>query len=260
MTVVLVAFCAVLGLLIGSFLNVVIWRVPRGESVASPPSACPACNNRIRPYDNVPVVSWLLLRRRCRDCDEPISARYPAVEAATAVAFGVMAAYLGAVAHLPAFLYLTAIAIALALIDIDVHRLPNAIVLPSYVVGGVLLAVPSLVAGDYGQLLRAAIGAVVLYVFYFVLVLVYPAGMGFGDVKLAGVLGMYLAWLGWAELAVGAFLGFLLGGVLGGLLLLTRKARRKSKIPFGPFMLLGAFGGIFLGDAVAGWYLGTMGL
>ena len=148
----------------------------------------------------------------------------------------------------------------MTLIDLDVHRLPNAIVLPSYVAGGVLLAVPSLIDGDYGQLLRAAIGAAVLYAFYFGLVLVYPSGMGFGDVKLAGVLGMYLAWLGWAELAVGAFAGFLLGGLLGGLLLVTRKAGRKSKIPFGPFMLLGAFVGIFIGNPVADWYLGTMGL
>ena len=260
MTAVLVALCAVLGLLIGSFLNVVIWRVPRGESVVSPPSACPACGNPVRPRDNVPVVSWLLLKKRCRDCGGPISGRYPAVEAGTAATFAVVAGYFGLVVELPAFLYLAAIAIALALIDLDVHRLPNAIVLPSYVVGGVLLAVPSLVDGDYSQLLRAVIGLAALYAFYFGLVLVYPAGMGFGDVKLAGVLGMYLAWLGWAELVVGAFLGFLLGGVLGGLLLVTRKAGRKSKIPFGPFMLLGAFGGIFFGDAVADWYLATMGL
>jgi leader peptidase (prepilin peptidase)/N-methyltransferase len=259
-TVVLVAFCAVLGLAIGSFLNVVIWRVPRGESIASPPSACPGCDTPIRPRDNVPVVSWLLLRRRCRDCGEPISARYPAVEAGTAVAFAGVAAYFGLVAHLPAFLYLTAIAIALALIDVDVHRLPNAIVLPSYIVGAALLAAPSLIEGDYGQLARAAIGAVALYAFYFVLVLVYPSGMGFGDVKLAGLLGMYLAWLGWAELAVGAFGGFLIGGVAGLGLMLSGKAGRKSKIPFGPYMLIGAFAGIFFGDAVAGWYLATMGL
>ena len=256
----LVAACALVGLVIGSFLNVVIWRVPRGESVVSPPSACPGCHRPIRARDNVPVVSWLLLRGRCRDCDEPISARYPLVEAGTAVAFAGVAAYFGAVWQLPAFLYLTAIAIALALIDIDVHRLPNAIVLPSYVVGGVLLAVPSLVAGDYGQLLRAALAAAALYTFYFVLVLVYPSGMGFGDVKLAGVLGMYLGWLGWGELVVGAFLAFLVGGIVGGALMVSGKAGRKTKIPFGPYMLVGAFGGIFFGDALVGWYLDTMGL
>ena len=260
LTVVLVVLSSILGLLIGSFLNVVIWRVPRGESVARPPSACPACHHPVRPRDNIPVVSWLLLRGQCRDCKEPISGRYPAVEAGTALAFGVTATHFGPVAHLPAFLYLTAIAIALALIDIDVHRLPNAIVLPSYVVGGVLLAVPSVISSDGGQLLRAAIGAAALYGLYFALVLVYPGGMGYGDVKLAGVLGMYLAWLGWGELAVGAFLAFLIGGLVGVALMLGGKAGRKSKIPFGPYMLVGAFGGIFFGDAIAGWYLAAMGL
>lgn len=260
MTTLLVAASAVLGLVIGSFLNVVIWRVPRGESVVSPPSACPACGSPVRPRDNVPVLSWILLTRRCRDCGAPISARYPSVEAGTAALFAVTAASIGLSWELPAFLYLAAVSVALALIDIDVHRLPDTIVLPSYLVGGALLAGASLVNQDYGQILRAAIGMAALWLLYFVLALVYPGGMGFGDVKLAGVLGMYLAWLGWAELAVGSFLAFLLGGVVGGVLMAVKRAGRKSKIPFGPFMLLGAYGGIFFGDAVAGWYLGTLGL
>ena len=214
----------------------------------------------VRPRDNVPVISWLLLRRRCRDCDKPISPRYPAVEVGTAIAFGVVAANFGPVPHLPAYLYLTAVAIALTLIDIDVHRLPNAIVLPSYVVGAILLTTASLIEGNDGQLLRAAIGCAVLFAFYFALILVYPAGMGFGDVKLAGVLGMYLAWLGWAELAVGSFLGFLCGGLAGVALLVVGTAGRKSKIPFGPHMLVGAFLAIFFADPIGGWYLNTMGL
>ena len=255
-----VAFVTVLGLLIGSFLNVIVWRVPRGESVISPPSACPSCHNPVRPRDNVPVISWLLLRARCRDCDERIDGRYPAVEAGTAVAFGVVAAHLGMVGHLPAFLYLTAIAIALALIDIDVHRLPNAIVLPSYVLGGLLLTIPSAIAGNPGQLLRAAVGLTTLVSFYYALVLIYPAGMGLGDVKLAGVLGLYLGWLGWAELVVGAFLGFLVGGLAGAALMVSGKAGRKSKIPFGPHMLVGAFLAIFFAGPIAGWYLGATNL
>jgi leader peptidase (prepilin peptidase)/N-methyltransferase len=260
MSAYLVAVCAVLGLLIGSFLNVVVWRVPRGESVVSPPSACPACGAPIRPRDNIPVVSWLLLRSKCRDCGSPISARYPAVEAGTAALFAVTAAYFGLVWQLPAYLYLAAIAVALALIDLDVHRLPDKIVLPSYLVGGALLAGASVAAGDYQPLLRAAIGLAGMWLMYLLLALVYPGGMGFGDVKLAGVLGMYLAWLGWSELAVGAFLAFLLGGVVGGGLMAVRRAGRKSKIPFGPFMLLGAYGGIFFGEAVGDWYLGVLGL
>ena len=260
MTALLITGCAVLGLAVGSFLNVVIWRVPRDESVVSPPSACPQCGHALRPRDNVPVLSWLLLRGRCRDCAAPVSARYPLVEAGTAVLFAATAAWFGPSWELPAFLYRAAITVALALIDLDVHRLPDKIVLPSYLVGGVLLAGASLLNGDPGQILRAAIGLAALWLLYFLLALIYPGGMGFGDVKLAGVLGMYLAWLGWAELLVGGFLGFVLGGVVGAALMAFKRAGRKSKIPFGPFMLAGAYAGIVLGQPIAGWYLGTLGL
>lgn len=251
----LVALCAAVGLAVGSFLNVVVWRVPRGESVVSPPSACPACGHRIRPWDNVPVVSWLVLRGRCRDCGARIAAWYPLVEAGTALLFGVVAWWAGPVWHLPAFLYLAAVAVALTLIDLEHHRLPDRIVLPSYVVGAVLLAVPALVAGDPGQLVRAGVGAVALFTFYFLLAFAYPAGMGFGDVKLAGVLGMYLGWLGWGSLVVGAFAAFVVGGLFAVGLLLTRRAHRKSGVPFGPWMLLGAAVGIAAGDAIWQGYL-----
>lgn len=252
--------CGVLGLLVGSFLNVVIWRVPRGESVASPPSACPSCEHRIRPVDNVPVVSWLLLSGRCRDCGARISARYPAVELGTALLFGLTAWHFGPGWHLPAFLYLVAVGIALALIDLDVHRLPNAIVLPSYLAAGVLLGGAALLEGEPQVLLRTALAGAVLYAFYFVLALVYPAGMGFGDVKLAGVLGMYLGFLGWGQVVAGGFLGFLLGGLVGIVLMLAGRAGRKSKIPFGPFMLVGAGIAVFFGGSLVDWYLGLVGL
>ena len=254
----LAVICGVLGLLVGSFLNVVIWRVPRGESVVSPPSHCPACGKEVRPRDNIPVVSWLLLRGRCRDCREPISVRYWLVEAATSAAFVATTLRLGLDAALPAFLYLAAISVALALIDIDTQRLPNAIVLPSYVVGVVLLGAAAVGQSSYGDLLRAGLGMAALYGFYFGLALLYPAGMGFGDVKLAGVLGLYLGWLGWAELIAGGFLGFLLGGLVGGVLMMARRAGRKSKIPFGPFMLGGAFIAVLWGGALADLYLDSL--
>jgi leader peptidase (prepilin peptidase)/N-methyltransferase len=255
-----IALCFVVGLLIGSFLNVVIWRVPRGESVVSPPSHCPGCDRPIRPRDNVPVVSWLLLRGRCRDCHEPISARYPAVELLTGLLFALMAWRTGPAWDLPAFIYLAAIGVALALIDIDVHRLPNAIVLPSYAVVALLLLAPAVVDGRWDDLVRALLGGVVLFAGYFLLVFIHPAGMGFGDVKLAGVLGAYLGWVGWGALAVGAFLGFLLGGLYGAMLLVLRRAGRKSAIPFGPFMLLGALIGVLAGQQLADGYFKIMGL
>ena len=259
MTAVLLAFAGVLGLAIGSFLNVVVWRVPRGESVVHPPSACPRCGHAIRGRDNIPVVSWLVLRGRCRDCGLPISARYPLVELGTGVLFVLTAWFAGLHWILPALLYLAAISVALALIDIDVKRLPDAIVLPSYVVAIVLLALASANPGgepDWSALLRALAGGAALFVVYFVMVLVYPAGMGFGDVKLAGVLGLYLGWFGWGSLFVGWFAAFLLGGLFSVGLMIAGRAGRKSGIPFGPWMLAGAAVGIVLGEPLTQWYLG----
>lgn len=254
----------VFGALIGSFLNVVVWRVPQGLSVVRPPSACPSCGHEIAWYDNIPIVSWLVLRARCRSCGAHISVRYPLVEAGTGLAFALVvgAAYLGMYpfAVLPAILYWAAVGIALTLIDLDHHRLPNAIVLPSYPITAILLILASIVTGEYDRLLSAAIGAAVLFALYWLLAIGYPGGMGFGDVKLAGVLGMLLGWVGWAALIVGGFSAFVLGGVVGVLLMLGRRATRKSRIPFGPFMIAGAWIGVFAGDAIARVYLTSTGI
>ena len=269
--VTLIISAGVLGTIIGSFLNVVVWRLPRGESLSHPGSACPKCGHPIRWWDNIPVASWLALRGKCRDCSALISTRYPAVEAFTGlffagIAWWILAGGLPVTDDLPvilataAFLYLAAISVALALIDLDVHRLPNKIVLPAYIVGLVLLGSSSILAGDFDQLIRTVIGGAVLFVAYFVMAIAYPAGMGFGDVKLAGVLGLYLAWLGWGELAVGAFAAFVLGGVFSLVLLLLKKVSRKSGIPFGPWMLAGAWVGTFAGGIISERYLALFGL
>jgi leader peptidase (prepilin peptidase)/N-methyltransferase len=180
------------------------------------------------------------------------------VELSTAAVFVCLALRIGLEPELPAFLYLGAIGVALTMIDIDVKRLPNAIVLPSYVVAAVLLGFAAAVDGSFPDYLRAGLGGAVLFGLYFLLAFIYPAGMGFGDVKLAGVLGIYLGWLGWAEVVSGAFLGFLFGGVVGAALLAVRKAGRKTQIPFGPYMLLGAFVAILAGDALADLYLDSL--
>ena len=255
---VLLALAAgLLGLLIGSFLNVVVHRVPAGLSVVSPPSACPSCSTPIRPRDNVPVLGWLLLRGRCRDCATPISARYPLVELGAAVLFAVMALRFGPDPVLPAYLYLAAVGLALALIDLDCRRLPDALTLPSYPVGAALLGAAALAGSSSGSLLRALLGGALMFAVYFLLCLAYPAGMGFGDVKLSGVLGLYLGWLGWGVLAVGLFLGFLLGGVLGIALIATGRGGRKSTLPFGPFMLGGALVAVLVGQQLADAYAGV---
>ncbi|AYG05279.1 prepilin peptidase [Gryllotalpicola protaetiae] len=264
----------IFGSLIGSFLNVVVYRVPAGLSIVSPPSACPRCGEPIKGYDNIPLLSWLMLRAKCRHCGESISARYPLVELGTGLAFAAVAVWFAltqwqatdaahltaSILSLVAFLYLAAISIALALIDLDTHKLPNAIVLPSYLVGGVLLGAASVVTRDWAQLVTMLAGGAALFALYFVIAFISPRGMGFGDVKLAGVLGLFLGHLGVAQLVVGAFAAFLLGGLFAIVLLVARRAGRKSGIPFGPWMLAGAWLGAIAGAPLAGAYLSLIGL
>jgi len=250
-------FAGVFGLAVGSFLNVVIYRVPRGESVVRPPSKCPSCGNLIRPRHNIPVIGWLVLRGRCYDCQAPISRRYPLVEATTAALFAALTWRLLATDipwALPAYLYLAAAGIALSMIDIDVKRLPDAIVLPSYAVVAVLLTVASAGSGDWWSLVRAALGAAALFAFYFGLAFAYPAGMGFGDVKLAGVLGALMGYLSWPALLVGTFGAFLLGSIVGVALILSSRGGRKTAIPFGPFMIAAALITVF----ASGWLAGGL--
>jgi leader peptidase (prepilin peptidase) / N-methyltransferase len=270
---VLVALAGVLGLVVGSFLNVVIYRVPAGLSIVHPPSACPNCHHPIRYRDNVPLISWMILRGKCRDCGSPISARYPLIELATAVTFAAVASIsliawnenpeksAGVFAlELVAFLYLAAISIALAAIDLDVQRLPDVIVLPAYIVAGVLFTAAALLSADPSRLILTAIGGASLFVAYFLMWFFKPGGMGYGDVKLAGVLGIYLGWLGLGNLLVGAFAPFLLGGLFAVAMMIARRAGMKSKIPFGPWMLLGAWVGISAGQPIFDLYLHAVGL
>jgi leader peptidase (prepilin peptidase)/N-methyltransferase len=284
MTALVGTLSGALGLIIGSFLNVVSWRVPRGESIVTPPSACPGCGHRIRSRDNVPVVSWLLLRGRCRDCHAAISPHYPVVEVLTGAAFVMIALWLappivhaaglagpgladpqpavlaGRILELVAFLYLSAITVVLSDIDVSVRRLPNAIVLPSYLVGAVLLTASALLLGQPERLGIAAIGMVGSFIFYLIPALVYPAGMGFGDVKLAGVLGLFLGYLGWAQLVVGIAAAFVVGAIVGITILAVRRVGRQTPIPFGPWMFAGAWIGIFGGLPLASGYLQLVGL
>jgi leader peptidase (prepilin peptidase)/N-methyltransferase len=249
---------ALLGLATGSFLNVVIHRVPRGESLVRPASRCPGCRSPIRYRHNIPVVGWLMLRGRCADCGKPISARYPLVEIATAVLFLAVTLQLTRMhllAALPAYLYFAAIGLALAVIDVEWRRLPNAIVLPSYPVLAILLIVASAVQGDWWPLARAGIGAAALFLFFLAIAMVHPAGLGFGDVKLAGIVGGVLAYVSWPALIIGAFGGFLLGALVGVAVLVSRRGGRKTAIPFGPFMIAGALAALPIAAPLAQSYL-----
>ena len=235
-----------LGAVIGSFLNVVVHRLPRGESLARPGSHCPGCGAAVRPYDNVPVLSWLALRGRCRDCGEPISPRYPLVELLTAVVFTAVAAVRGLDEGLLLELVLAAALITVAAIDLDHRIIPNKVLLPVAVYG---LAVAAVIrTDDLPELLIAAAAA---FLVLLLAALAYPAGMGMGDVKLAGVMGLYLG-----RAVAPALLAAFLAGTVVGLAIIAREgtAARKKGVPFGPFLALGGIVGLLCGPELVDLY------
>lgn len=253
-------YIGIFGAMIGSFLNVVAYRVPLKRSIISPPSACTECSMPIKRYDNIPVLSWVILHGRCRNCQTSISPRYPIVELTTGIVFAVVSLkflhHSGSVVYLLiAFLYLAAMSIVLTLIDLETHTLPNALVLPGYLVGAIFLGAAGIATGDYGAMLRGAIGAAALWLLYFLMAIAYPDGMGFGDVKFAGVLGLFLGYLGWDSLITGGFAAFIFGGLFALSLVLLRKKDLKSGIPFGPWMVTGAWVGVFFGTSIVQSYL-----
>jgi leader peptidase (prepilin peptidase) / N-methyltransferase len=244
-----IAVAAVLGAMIGSFLNVVIWRLPLGESLVTPGSHCPACDAPVKPYDNVPVVSWLLLRGRCRSCGAPISPRYPIVELITAACFGAVVAVRGFDADLWLELPFVACLIALAGIDLDHKLLPNKIVYPMAVYG---LAISLIVAtDDFPEHVIAGVGA---FAFLLIAVLAYPAGMGMGDVKLGGAMGLFLG-----VSVIPALLAAFLTGTVFGLAVIAREgaAARKKAVPFGVFLAIGGLVGVLAGPELIDFYEST---
>jgi leader peptidase (prepilin peptidase)/N-methyltransferase len=248
--------CAAFGLCVGSFLNVVIHRVPKRESVVRPRSHCPACGVQIAERDNVPVVSWVLLRGRCRACDERIPLRYPLVEVGTAVLFAAAAVRFGASWQLPAFCIFFASLLAVSVIDLDLYIIPNRVVYPTLFITAPLLALAAAAEGTWGQLRNAAIGGAVGFGLLLVIHVAMPRGMGFGDVRLAGVIGMMLGWLGLGYLFLGLFLAFLLAAVIGVVLIATRLRTRKDAVPFGPFLASGAVLAALWGHAILRAYRG----
>ena len=244
-----------LGLAIGSFLNVVAYRVPEGKSVVSPPSACPACGTPIAHRDNIPVVSWLLLRGRCRVCGESISPRYPIVELATSAVFIGTAFVVGFVWTLPAYLWFVALTIVLTITDFDHFRLPNRILLPGTVGGVGLLAGGAALDDRISAIPEALASGASYFLLMLVIALLARGGFGFGDVKLAFSLGVFSGYGGWALTALAAFGGFFIGGIVSLLLIATRVRSRKDFIPFGPPMMLASWIAIIWGTQVLNWYL-----
>ena len=240
MTAFVAAVCAVLGLAVGSFLNVVIHRVPKKESVVRPRSRCPNCATELRPADNIPVVSWVRLRGRCRTCGNPISARYPLVELACAALFAAAGVRFGLSWELPGFLLLFAALLAISAIDLEHFIVPNRIVYPTLFVAIPLMAAAALANGEPERIRSAAIGSVAAWLGLFVVHFISPGGMGFGDVRLSAVIGLFLGWIDVALVLLGLLLGFILGAGIGIALIALRLRGRKDALPFAPFLAAGA--------------------
>lgn len=251
-----VLIAAVVGLVFGSFATVVAWRVPRGESVVTPGSHCPLCGSPIRAYDNVPVLSFLVLRGRCRQCRASFGVRYPLVEVAVAVLFVAVVLRVGTRWADPAFCLLALALVILTDIDLEHRRLPVVVVYPAVVLGAVLLVVAAVGLHDWGALARAAIGGAASTVGFALIFFLARGGMGFGDVRLAGLCGMFLAFLGWRYFAVGFFASAVIGGLAGVALLASGRAGRKTQIPYGPFLAAGTMTGVLFGLPLANLWLG----
>jgi leader peptidase (prepilin peptidase)/N-methyltransferase len=242
-----IAFAGVMGALAGSFLNVVTHRLPRRESLVRPASHCPHCGVPVKPYDNVPIVSFLLLRGRCRNCSGPISPRYPLVEALTAaLCVGAVLSHESA-AGIALSVMLVLLVVPAALIDLEHRIIPNRLTAAGAILA-LALGTALDPAGEPERLLAgAAAGG-----FLLLAAIAYPGGMGIGDVKLAGVMGLFLG-----RSVAAAMVVALLSGVLVGMLIIARKgarAGRKTAVPFGPFLTLGALVAVFAGEQLVSVY------
>jgi leader peptidase (prepilin peptidase) / N-methyltransferase len=238
------------GLIVGSFLNVVAYRLPRDESLTHPRSRCPSCGTQLRVVDNIPVVSWLVLRGRCHHCGAPISARYPLVEASTGALYAAVVATQDDAVRVVLGLLLVTALVPITLIDFDRRIIPNRITGPAAVAALVAIA-----ALDTDFLVEAIVAGIAGGGFFLIAALLYPRGMGMGDVKLAGVLGLYLG-----RAVAPAILIALLVGVFVGAAIIARKGAvegRKTAVPFGPFLALGGMIAFFVGNELVDAYLDT---
>ena len=244
------AIAAVFGAIVGSFLNVVAYRLPRKESLSHPPSRCPHCETPIKPYDNVPVLGWLWLRGKCRACKAPISPRYPLIEALTGVLCALCVLVYGADNDVWAPLLFVLLLVPITLIDLEHHIIPNVLT-GIGAVGAIVL----LVLFDSDSIVEHLIAATAAGGFFLLAAIVYPAGMGMGDVKLAAVMGLFLG----RAVAPAIFAALIAGTLIGGVIIARygMDEGRKKGIPFGPWLAFGSLVGLFAGDEIVDWYLDT---
>jgi leader peptidase (prepilin peptidase)/N-methyltransferase len=245
----MIVLATVAGLVVGSFLNVVAHRLPLGESLVSPRSRCPQCESPVRPYDNVPVLSWLVLRGRCRDCSAGISPQYPLIELLTGALYAAVAVAADDALQVALGLLLVTALVPIMLIDLEHRKIPNLVTGPAAISG-----VVAILALEPGFIVEAAIAAAAAGGFFFLAAVARPGGMGMGDVKLAALLGLYLG----RAVAPAIFLA-LISGVVIGAAIIARKGMtegRRTAVPFGPFLAAGGFIAYVVGDAIVDGYVG----
>lgn len=257
-------FIFILGLIVGSFLNVCIYRLPRNVSIISPPSSCPACNTPIKPYDNIPVLSYIFLRGKCRKCREKISMRYPVVELLNGIFYAAVFYFFGLGWHLPFLLFFSSAMIVITFIDLDFQIIPDKITLPGIVIG--LIGASFLLPDPFTPSLHHSITPLLPIVgfknsiagiflgggLFYLIAILSRGGMGGGDIKMMAMIG---AFMGWKGVLLTTFLGSLAGSIFGIFLMIFRGKGRKTKIPFGPFLAFGAVVTMFFGGEILKWYL-----
>lgn len=243
------------GLIIGSFLNVVIYRIPRKENIAFPASHCPSCSTRLKWYDNIPLISYILLRGRCRYCDKEISLQYPIVESINGILYLILFKYFGFGIDFIFYALICSILIAIILIDLKEMIIPDSLVSSVLALSIIHRVILFIVYKTPLNIKSSILGLLIAGLLFLLIVIVSKGGMGGGDVTLIGVLGFVL---GVPLILLNILLSFVLGGVISSLLLITKIKTRKDPIPFGPFIVLGFFIVLLYGEEIIDWYFNLL--
>jgi len=243
----------ILGLIVGSFSNVCIYRIPKNESIVYPASHCPKCRSKIKPVDNIPLLSFILLKGRCRNCKSKISIQYPIVELLTGLIYLIIYLIYGLNIQTLVYIILSSALIIIAFIDLNEQIVPDVISLPGIVIGFIISFFVSYISFINSALGVFVGGGIILVIGLTGSVIFKKEAMGGGDVKLAAMIG---AFLGWRYIIISLFLGFFIGALAGIILILSKIKSREDAIPFGPFIVLGSFITLFWGEQIISWYLG----
>ena len=246
-------FIFILGLIVGSFSNVCIYRIPKNESIIFPASHCPKCNSNISPKDNIPLLSYILLKGRCRNCKSKISIQYPIVELLTGLIYLIIYLIYGLSVQTLIYIILSSALIIIAFIDLNEQIVPDVISLPGIVIGFIISFFVTYISFINSALGILVGGGIILIIGVAGSVIFKKEAMGGGDVKLAAMIG---AFLGWKYIIISLFLGFFIGALAGIILILSKIKNREDVVPFGPFIVLGSFVTLLWGEKIISWYIG----